>query len=171
MNRNTLHAVSRLADGAEDLRVSMALVVKSLQVVDAVGHLAEDQAIGTATQLDSLPDDMVSTLGHHTAVSLNETPAIDLGASINFRHRSVLVAPLVSQNQLSGAVIITTARPLPPARRNIESLGLDRVPRARECDPHREPPASQERAPVPRAGRELIGHRARRSPTTSASRS
>ena len=35
----------------------------------------------------------------------------------------MLVAPLVSQNQLSGAVIVTTARPLPsPARRSIESL-------------------------------------------------
>ena len=50
MNRNTLQAVTRLADGADDLRVSMALVVdRGLQVVDAVGHLAED-AIGTAAR-------------------------------------------------------------------------------------------------------------------------
>ena len=123
MNRNTLHAVSRLTDDADDLRVSMALVVdRSLQVVDAVGDLAEN-AIGTAAQLASLPNDMAATLGRRTAVALSDTSPIDLGSSTDGGIRAVLVAPLVSRDELSGAIIITTARPLRrPVQRSIESL-------------------------------------------------
>ncbi len=123
MNRNTLHAVNRLAEGAHELRVSMALVVdRRLQVVDAVGHLAED-AIGTATQLDSLPDDMAAALGRRTPVALIDALAIDLGSGSDAQPHALLVAPLMSRDELSGAIIITTARPLPrQAQRNIESL-------------------------------------------------
>jgi diguanylate cyclase (GGDEF)-like protein/PAS domain S-box-containing protein len=123
MNRNTLRAVSRLAGGSDRLRVSMALVVdRGLQVVDAVGHRA-DEAIGTATQLDSLPEAMTSAFTRRAPVALKNTWPIDLGSGPDLRLRSLLVAPLMSHNELSGAIIITTARPLPTeAQRSIESL-------------------------------------------------
>ena len=86
MNRNTLQAVTRLADGADDLRVSMALVVdRSLQVVDAVGHLAED-AIGTATPTSTrCPTTWRRRSASRTAVSLDRRRPSISARGINFR--------------------------------------------------------------------------------------
>ena len=93
-------------------------------------------------QLDSLPDDMVSTLGHHTAVSLNDTPAIDLGASINFRHPCGVGCPArVSEpTQRCGHHHHRTTAAQPGATQH-RVARLDRVARARERHAHREPPA------------------------------
>ena len=123
MNRSTLQAVTRLAGDAHELRVSMALVIdRGLQVVDAVGYEAEN-AIGTAAYLDSLEEGMAPALFRREAASFDKTAAIDLGAQADQTPRAVLVAPLVSQNELSGAIVVTTRKPLPrTTRRSIEAL-------------------------------------------------
>ena len=161
MNRSTLQAVTRLAGDAHELRVSMALVIdRGLQVVDAVGYEAEN-AIGTAAYLDSLEEGMAPALFRREAASFDKTAAIDLGPEADQTPRAVLVAPLVSQNELSGAIVVTTRKPLArTTRRSIEALASTVSLALESAYPHREPAAAEERTAVPGPGRELLGHRA-----------
>ncbi|MCU1352208.1 MAG: diguanylate cyclase/phosphodiesterase with sensor(s) [Acidimicrobiales bacterium] len=123
MYRSALDAVSRLADGCEDLRVSMAEVVDgTLQIVDATGHRA-DLAVGTATLVAHLPGTMAADLAALHSSEAHDALPLDLALGGDPATYAVLVAPLVARNQLSGAIVVTTAEPLARGVRNsIESL-------------------------------------------------
>ncbi len=124
MHRAGLQAVMRLADDA-DARVSLAQVAdQSLRVVDATGFEA-DAAVGTSIAMDRVPGPVVDGLATLEPSVIDATAPIDLGGShgSSLRPVSLLVTPLSSQNDLSGAMILTTRRPIPATlRQSIETL-------------------------------------------------
>ncbi|MCU1455257.1 MAG: domain S-box protein [Acidimicrobiales bacterium] len=123
MQRSALDAVTRLAAEAEGLRVSIAEVSDgALQIVDATGGDAE-RAVGTATLLAHLPGDLATDLRELRSSEVHDVVAIDLAPAAAPVTCSILVAPLVARNQLSGAIVVTTRVPLSRSVRNsIESL-------------------------------------------------
>ena len=124
MHRAGLRAAMRLAADPE-VRVSLAQVVgDSLRVIDADGAEADD-AVGTSITMDRLPGPVVDGLAELEPSVVDGVMAIDLGPSSPAAHRSVslLVAPLSTQNDLSGAMVLTTRRPIPATlRQSVETL-------------------------------------------------
>ncbi|HEX2575101.1 MAG TPA: EAL domain-containing protein [Aquihabitans sp.] len=124
MHRAGLRAAMRLADDP-DARVALAQVVdRSLRVIDATGAEAE-AAVGTSIAMEHLPRAVVDGLTTLEPSVVDATTPIDLGPSSGAASRSVslLVAPLSSQNELSGAMVVTTRRPIPATlRQSIETL-------------------------------------------------
>ena len=112
MHRATLRAVVRLAGDLPDLRVSIAQVAgQSLRVLDAIGRDAES-AVGTSIAMDRVPDAIVDGLAQLQLSSIENAAPIDLGANVEASGgMSVLVAPLRSQHDLSGALIFTSRQP------------------------------------------------------------
>ncbi len=124
MQRAGLRAALRLADDP-DARVAIAQVAgQTLRVIDAIGADA-DAAVGTSISMDRVPSTVMDGLAGLEPSIADGTHAIDLGSSAESAARSVslLVAPLAAQNDLSGAMIITTRRPMPATtRQSIETL-------------------------------------------------
>ncbi|CAN5697874.1 hypothetical protein BH10ACT1_BH10ACT1_23610 [soil metagenome] len=124
MQRAGLRATLRLADDP-DARVSIAQVAgQTLRVIDAVGVEA-DAAVGTSITMDRVPDPVVDGLAVLEPSVVDGTRPIDLGGSADGSQRSVslLVAPLAAQGDLSGAIILTSRRPIAATtRQSIETL-------------------------------------------------
>ncbi|MCU1497291.1 MAG: diguanylate cyclase/phosphodiesterase with sensor(s) [Acidimicrobiales bacterium] len=124
MQRAGLRAALRLADDL-DARVSIAQVAgQTLRVIDAIGADA-DTAVGTSIPMDRVPGAVVDGLSKLEPSVVDGALPIDLGDSghSHGRHVSLLVAPLASQNDLSGALVLTTRRPIPGTiRQSIETL-------------------------------------------------
>ena len=124
MHRAGLRAALLLADDSE-ARVAIAQVAEqTLRVIDAMGAEAES-AIGTSITLDLVPSTVVDGLAALEPAIADGTQAIDLGSTnVAAQHPvSLLVAPLASQNGLSGAMIVTTRRPMPATvRESVETL-------------------------------------------------
>jgi diguanylate cyclase (GGDEF)-like protein/PAS domain S-box-containing protein len=124
MHRAGLRAATRLG-AREGVRVSVARVAgQDLRVLDAMGPDA-NHAIGASVAMDQVPDAVVDGLAAHQAAVVDHTVAIDLARppDVEPPEVSVLVAPLVAQGELSGAVIVTTRRPISATlRRSIETL-------------------------------------------------
>ena len=124
MQRAGLRAALRLADDP-DARVAIAQVAgDSLRVIDAMGVEA-DAAVGTSIALDQVPDAIVAGLTALEPTVADGTRAIDLGGTADGAARTVslLVAPLAAQNDLSGALVLTTRRPIAGTiRQSIETL-------------------------------------------------
>ncbi|CAN5868348.1 hypothetical protein BH23ACT2_BH23ACT2_11590 [soil metagenome] len=124
MHRAGLRAATRLGAGQE-IRVSIAqLVDQDLRVLDAMGPDA-NHAIGTSVSLERLPDAVTAGLSAHEGAVVDRTAAIDLARPTNAQppEVSLLVAPLVAQGTLNGAVIVTTRRPISATlRQSIETL-------------------------------------------------
>ncbi|MEZ5137600.1 MAG: EAL domain-containing protein [Acidimicrobiales bacterium] len=112
MHRATLRAVVRLAGDMPDLRVSIAQVAgRSLRILDAIGLEAE-AAVGSSISMEHIPDPLVDGLAGLTLAVAERVPPIDLSASASGgEHVCVLLAPLRSQNDVSGALIVTSTRP------------------------------------------------------------
>jgi diguanylate cyclase (GGDEF)-like protein/PAS domain S-box-containing protein len=124
MHRAALRAVVRLADDLPDLRVSIADVADgSLRVLDAVGQ-DSDSAVGTSIAINHMPDALSAGLDRLALATADGTAPIDLSATAaGGVTTSVLLAPLVSQHEVSGALIITSRRPSSPSlRQSIETL-------------------------------------------------
>ncbi len=122
MNRIALDSVQRIAGSASGLRAS----VVSLQddgryvVVDAAGHLAE-RAVGTALDLAEVPASVIAALDERSPRSLGPVEPIDLSSA--GAECALLVAPLVSQNELRGAMVVSSVAPLSRSvRRAVEAL-------------------------------------------------
>ena len=119
-----LRAAMRLADDPE-VRVSLAQVAdQSLRVIDASGAEA-DAAVGTSITMDQLPGALVDGLAALEPTVVDGTNPIDLGGTSPGAQRvvSLLVAPFSSQNDLSGAMIVTTRQPIPAVlRQSIKTL-------------------------------------------------
>ena len=116
MHRAALRAVVRLADEVPDLRVSLAQVAgDALRVLDSVGVDA-DAAVGTSIGLELVPDPLVAGLADLHLATADAVPPIDLSsAAAGGSTCCLLVAPLSAQHDLSGALILTSSRPLPSA--------------------------------------------------------
>ena len=124
MHRAALRAVVRLAGDAPDLRVSITQVAdRTLRVLDAVGTDA-DAAVGTSIAIDRLPEALHDGLATRTIASIGNAAPIDLSeATAGGATTSVLVAPLSSQQELSGALVLSSRRPLrPTVRGHVETL-------------------------------------------------
>ena len=124
MHRATLRAVVRLAGDMPGLRVSIAQVAgQSLRVLDAIGQDAES-AVGTSIAIDRVPDQLVEGLSHLTLASVDNAAPIDLGAvAAGGVTACVLIAPLSSQHDLSGALILTSRKPANATlRSSVETL-------------------------------------------------
>ncbi len=124
MQRAGLRAALRLVQDPET-RVAIAQVAgQTLQVIDALGADA-DSAIGTSITMDLIPSSVVDGLAGLDPAIADSTQPIDLSASHEAAGRpvSLLVAPLASQASLSGAIIVTTRRPMPATtRQSVETL-------------------------------------------------
>jgi diguanylate cyclase (GGDEF)-like protein/PAS domain S-box-containing protein len=124
MHRATLRAVVRLAGDTPGLRVSIAQVAgNSLRVLDAVGQDAES-AVGTSISIDHVPPPLVDGLANLNLASIDHAAPIDLAAAAaGGVTASVLIAPLSSQHDLSGALILTSRRPADATlRQSVETL-------------------------------------------------
>jgi diguanylate cyclase (GGDEF)-like protein/PAS domain S-box-containing protein len=124
MHRATLRAVVRLANDLPGLRVSIAQAAgSSLRVLDSIGQDAES-AVGTSIAMDAVPDALVDGLASLTPTSVDAAAPIDLSATqAGGGTASVLVAPLSAQHDLSGALILTSRRPIDSTlRQSVETL-------------------------------------------------
>ena len=124
MHRATLRAVMRLAGDLPELRVSITQVAgQSLRVLDAIGHDAE-AAVGMSIAMDQVPDAIVEGLSQLQLAAIDAPHAIDLGSGGPTKAAvSVLVAPLSSQHDLSGALILTSTQQAgTTVRQSIETL-------------------------------------------------
>jgi diguanylate cyclase (GGDEF)-like protein/PAS domain S-box-containing protein len=124
MHRATLRAVVRLAGDLPGLRVSIAQAAgPSLRVLDAIGQDAES-AVGTSIAIDAVPDPIVDGLARLQLTAVEATAPIDLSAAqAGGVTGCVLIAPLSSQHDLSGALILTSRRPVDSTlRQSVETL-------------------------------------------------
>ncbi|WP_426570696.1 EAL domain-containing protein [Aquihabitans sp. McL0605] len=112
MHRATLRAVMRLAGEQPDMRVSITQAVgDSLRVLDAVGQDAE-AAVGSSIAMDAIPEALLQGLNDRTLSTVEGAAPIDLSAAASGGATAcVLVAPLSSQHDLNGALILTSRRP------------------------------------------------------------
>ena len=127
MRRAALRATTRLIDDGT-ARVAIAhFVDETLQVVDAAGHQAQD-VIGATIGLDRVPATIASGLATLETSALERTVALDRTAPTDRPNENqdpvcLLVAPLSTQAQLTGALIVTTTRPVgAQLRQSIETL-------------------------------------------------
>ncbi|MEO6989629.1 MAG: EAL domain-containing protein [Aquihabitans sp.] len=127
MRRAALRAVNRLLDDGAS-RVAIARFVdETLQVVDASGYAAE-QAIGTTIDIDRVHSTLAAGLTPLESSTVEATTPLDLAeppleSTQDDGLVSLLVVPLSAQNQLTGALIVTTTRPVgPQLRQSIETL-------------------------------------------------
>jgi diguanylate cyclase (GGDEF)-like protein/PAS domain S-box-containing protein len=109
MHRAALRAVVRLSADLPGLRVAMAQVAGgSLRVLDAVGTDAES-AVGTSITMDRVPEGLVTGMAQLQLAQVERVLPIDLGATAaGGATTCILVAPLISQNDLSGALIVSS---------------------------------------------------------------
>ncbi len=124
MHRATLRAVVRLAGAMPGLRVSITQAAeRSLRVLDAVGQDAES-AVGTSIAMDAVPSPLVDGLARLRPASVEAVQPIDLSAAQSGGVTAcVLVAPLSAQHDLSGALVLTSRRPVNPTlRQSVETL-------------------------------------------------
>jgi diguanylate cyclase (GGDEF)-like protein/PAS domain S-box-containing protein len=124
MHRATLRAVVRLAGDLPGLRVSIAQAAGgSLRVLDAIGQDAES-AVGTSISMEAVPDALVDGLSRLSLTAIEGVAPIDLSATqAGGVTGNVLVAPLSSQHDLSGALILTSRRPVDSTlRQSVETL-------------------------------------------------
>ncbi|MGI8710930.1 MAG: putative bifunctional diguanylate cyclase/phosphodiesterase, partial [Acidimicrobiales bacterium] len=121
MHRAALRAVLRLAGERPGLRASIVQIDgRNLRALDSMGDRAQ-QAVGVSVDLSVLPDEMVD------AMAAQRTASIELAQPIDIAGRegtaSVLAVPFRSQSDLSGAIVVTSARSLPGSvRHNVETL-------------------------------------------------
>jgi diguanylate cyclase (GGDEF)-like protein/PAS domain S-box-containing protein len=124
MHRATLRAVMRLAGDLPGLRVSIAQAAgPTLRVLDAIGQDAE-AAVGTSIAMEAVPDALVDGLSRLNLTAVEGSAPIDLSAAqAGGATACVLVAPLSSQQDLSGALLITSRRPVDATlRQSVETL-------------------------------------------------
>jgi diguanylate cyclase (GGDEF)-like protein/PAS domain S-box-containing protein len=124
MHRATLRAVVRLASDVPGLRVSIAQVAgQSLRVLDAIGEDAES-AVGTSIAMDQVAQPLVDGLASLSLSTIEGAAPIDLSAAAAGGDRCcILVAPLSSQHDLSGALILSSRRPTTlDLRQSVETL-------------------------------------------------
>jgi len=124
MHRATLRAVLRLAADLPGVRVSIAQVAgRSLRVLDAIGQDAE-AAVGTSIAMDAVPTPLVDGLVKLDLTAVEGVAPIDLSAAqAGGVTGCVLIAPLSSQHDLSGALILTSQRPITATlRQSVETL-------------------------------------------------
>jgi diguanylate cyclase (GGDEF)-like protein/PAS domain S-box-containing protein len=113
MHRATLRAVVRLAADLPGLRVSIAQVVgNSLRILDSIGQDAES-AVGTSIEMDLVHEPLVNGLRSLELTSVENATPIDLSSqAAGGATTALLVAPLRSQNELSGALLVSSRRPM-----------------------------------------------------------
>ncbi len=124
MNRIALEAVIRLAGDTPELRASSAAATGdgAYAVNDAVGFRA-DEALGSVLVPETIPGEILVRLNDRRIAALPAAPAIDLGWTPDPQLRPLIVIPLVSQNELRGALIVSSLKPVrSDARRSIEAL-------------------------------------------------
>ncbi len=122
MSSGALTAVAELCRSTQGFRASMATSEGSdLRVVEAVGRRAEE-AIDTRIAVDELPAPLADALADRRSAWIHDMPAPDLPPD-DIDARTVLLTPLVSQNERRGAIVVSTDSPLPiRVRMGIESL-------------------------------------------------
>jgi diguanylate cyclase (GGDEF)-like protein/PAS domain S-box-containing protein len=124
MHRATLRAVVRLAGELPELRVSIAQVASdNLRVLDAIGQDAEN-AVGTSIPLDRVPEPLVTGLRARQLTTVEHVAPLDLSdQAAGGATTCVLIAPLSSQHELSGALILSSRRAVTPSlAQSVETL-------------------------------------------------
>ncbi|MBX3286595.1 MAG: EAL domain-containing protein [Actinobacteria bacterium] len=124
MHRAALTAATRLSNSYDGFRVVISQAAEgSLRVIDAMGAGA-DRAVGTSIDIRHLPAAIQDGLATLQAVVVDATTAIDVAAHGDEQPPvSLLVVPLSAQGELTGALIVTTERPIPATlRQSIETL-------------------------------------------------
>ncbi|MDQ3979283.1 MAG: PAS domain S-box protein [Actinomycetota bacterium] len=107
-----LAALTTLVREADVARVAIANASEDgLRVVVAAGHRAEE-AIHASIPLDRLPPEVRDGLTDHRFVTLQDRPPLDVAVPEGDVAQVVLV-PLSSRGELSGAFLITTSGVLP----------------------------------------------------------
>ncbi|MDQ1445565.1 MAG: hypothetical protein QOI20_2029, partial [Acidimicrobiaceae bacterium] len=126
MHEGALRAALALAGGRSDVRASLATGrADAMQVVASVGA-GSRQAIGRVLGAAALGDGLADALGDRRARVAHGTRVVDLRDVerpedlVAVDDVSVVVLPLVSQNELRGAIIVTSPRPI--AAEAVESL-------------------------------------------------
>ena len=134
----------------------------TLQVIDAIGIDAED-AVGTSVAMGQVPGPVVDGLAAPRALGGRRRAARSTWAArptAPTASVSLLVVPLAAQNDLSGAMIVTTRRPIPATlRQSIETLASTVSLALESATLTENLPAPAQRAAVPGPGRELVRHR------------
>jgi diguanylate cyclase (GGDEF)-like protein/PAS domain S-box-containing protein len=118
MHEGALDAVAALAGRVGGVRASLAAGTGSeLRVEASVGEGAE-HALGHCVDLASLPDGLAEVVADRRAHVAYDTTPVDIAGAAD--RASVVVLPLVSQNELRGLIMVTSDTPV--AVEAVESL-------------------------------------------------
>ncbi|MGY6501401.1 MAG: EAL domain-containing protein [Acidimicrobiales bacterium] len=108
-----LWAILELADGLPDGRASVVEIDgDQARILTSVGVRA-DLANGRQFALDTLPDTVRPTLAQRSVAVFEQVPALDLPVEVGEGLQgSVVVAPIVTRGETSGALVVSSRAPL-----------------------------------------------------------